>query len=459
MRRIAAIVAIAALAGVAAAAPTPGPPPEPEFTSAAAAPPSATEVGGVWYCPWMHSGADHQTSLMIVSQPATDVLVSLPSSLPNEPPITQPTDLPAPGSRELDLADLILDGEAPGFVEFSDGPAGAAATVFGATSIAGDSCTAFLPKLWHVTGATTRAGRTTVLRLFNPFLNEAKVTITGYSELGPEALPELDVVDVPARSWETIELNPIVPFLDELALLVSTEEGSGVIPALVVSSERDDATWPGTGLSTLWEFPTVRQAGLAPSLVVTNPGDADVTVAVDVFTQSEALVDHLTVAIEPGVPMRIFPGDGVNGAFGVRLRSDAPVSAVIVAEDAPQAEVGAGEEVAEDAPARIAGTIGVQPATAWLLPGAGAILEADDNSLWLLNTSDEPVTVTVTPIGLEPHSPSKVLVEAGTLARVRLAGDVSVASYIVESSIPISAAWTTQHATAAAFYAGIPVEG
>jgi Family of unknown function (DUF5719) len=459
VRRIAAIVVIAACGGFAAAAPRPPLPPEPEFTSAAAAPPSATDKGGVWYCPWMNSGADFTTSLMIVSEPAADALISLPSSLPNEPPITQSTDLPAPGSREIDLADIVLNGEAPGFVEFSDGPAGVAATVFGQTSIAGDSCTAFLPKLWHVTGGTTRAGRQTHLRLFNPFLNEAKVTVSGYSELGAEALPELDVVDVPARSWETIDMNEILPFLDELELVVSTEEGSGVIPALVVSTGKDDATWPGTGLSDLWEFPVVRQAGLTPSIVVTNPGAATVHVSVDLFTQSEPLTDFTQVDVEPSVPMRIYVGEGVSGTFGVRLRSDSPVSAVVVAEDIPQADVGAGEEIDPDAPARIAGTIGVQPATGWLLPGAGAILQAEDNSIWLLNTSDNPVTATITPIGLEPHAPNKVSVAAGTLVRVRLDPDVSVASYNVATSTPISAGWSTQSAEAVAFYAGIPIEG
>ncbi|NIR37025.1 MAG: hypothetical protein GWN79_09880, partial [Actinobacteria bacterium] len=82
-----------------------------------------------------------------------------------------------------------------------------------------------MPKIWYLVGGTTRDGRDLEVRLFNPFPDLAKVTVSGVSEFGPEPLPELGaVIDVPGRAWVDIDLDEIVPFLDDLMLVVGTEE-------------------------------------------------------------------------------------------------------------------------------------------------------------------------------------------------------------------------------------------
>ena len=63
----------------------------------------------------------------------------------------------------------------------------------------------------------------------------------------------------------------------------------------------EEASWPGTGLSTSWEFPVTRLAGTEPTLSITNPGDAALTVTIDVLTPEGPIQAARTVVdIESG---------------------------------------------------------------------------------------------------------------------------------------------------------------
>ena len=244
----------------------------------------------------------------------------MPSPIPNEPPIEEPILISGPGSRVLNVADVVRFGAAPGFVEFDDGPAAAVATVMSQTSLAGDRCIRSVPKIWYLTGGTTKDGRDLTIRLFNPFPDLAKVTVRGVSEFGPEPLPELgSVIDVPGRAWVDVDLDLIAKFLDDLLLIVGTTEGL-VIPALSLASETgDEATWPGTGLSTTWEFPMVQTDDLVPELVVANPGSEPIIVEVDAFGLSRSDLLIVRAEVPPGAPVRLALPDNEGQPYGIRV--------------------------------------------------------------------------------------------------------------------------------------------
>jgi hypothetical protein len=312
---------------------------------------------------------------------------------------------------------------------------------------------------------TTRTGRTATLRLFNPFREPAKASVSGVSEFGAVPLPELSPVDVAGRSWVDVTLNPAIPFFDDLVLIIESEQGT-VIPAAALSVEDgDEASWPASGLSATWEFPVVRTGGLSPDLVVANPGVEPITVDIDVFSLDGPTPLATTIEVIPEAPTRLPLDDLADGPFGIRLTASAPVAAVVVAED-PVAEPTEGEEGEEEATPviRLAGTIGArQTASRWLLPTAGDAPdsgEANDAqaSIWIMNANPETVTITLQPLGARSYEAEKLRIDPGTLARINLPRQTGAVGHLVDSSLPISASVTLQAERGIAYIAGVAIE-
>ena len=457
MRRIAGLLVVAALGVAAAAQIAPGPADIPEFTGLVAPEPSAIARSSVWYCAWADSGDLRDSDYALASVPEVNALVSLPSPIPNEASRETSLSVAGPGASVVDIEEVVRLGAAPGFVEFDDGPAAVAATITSDFSLAGDHCVRSVDKVWYLPGGTTREGRRLTLRLFNPFSELAKATVSGLSEFGLAPLTDLSPVDIPGRSWRDLELEPSVPFLDDLVLVVSTEQGS-VIPALsLVVEGGDEATWPGDGLSTTWEFPLVTADGLVPSLVMSNPGAIPATVDIDVFSSTAATPSAVTVEVTSDVPTRIDLSDIGLGTFGIRVRSTSPISAVVVSEDPPPQTI-EGEEPEEPiVGTRVAATTGArEQASRWLLPGAGSVPDAR-SALWIMNSNPEAVTVTVVPLGSTALVGDKIQIEPGRVVRYEVPGDLSIGGYLVDASVPVTAAWSAEADRGVVFVGGIAI--
>ena len=471
MRRLLLLVLAAGLGVAAFALPRPPEQEGPTFTGPGVADESAAAQGSVWYCPWVNAGAERDSWLMLAAEPAVTAEVTLPSPIPNEEPDRAVFEYPSHTAEPVEVASIVRRGDAPAFVEFDTGPAATSAivtadTADGSTLVAGDRCTGSVPKLWHLPGGTTREGRRSTLRLFNPFPEPAKATVAGTSEFGDVGLVALSSVDVPGRSWLDVDLNVIVPLLDQLSLTISTDEGL-VIPSLVVASAIDEATWPATGLSTTWEFPGVRQTGLVPRLYVSNPGDVEVEVEIDVYGRRGSAPASRSVAVPARTPAIIRLGDLIGGEFGVRIRATGPIAAVVVSEDLSRGsgeEAGdeEGEEASEDPQPsgadRIAGTVGTHtPARRWLLPGPGAVPTAA-SAVWIMNAHTEPVTVTLQPLGLVELPAEKVALPAERTERIVLPQESGTFGYLIDASQPISAAWSVESGDGVAFIAGVAID-
>jgi hypothetical protein len=460
MKRLTGFVLAAILAAYAAVLPEPAAPGGPEFIGPEAPAVGASASGSVWYCPWLDSGDIRDSVFLLASVPPTESRITMPSPIPNEPPIEELILITGPGSRVLNVADVVRFGAAPGFVEFDDGPAAAAAAVVSQSSLAGDRCVRSVPKIWYLAGGTTRDGRDLVVRLFNPFPELAKVTVSGVSEFGPEPLPELgSVIDVPGRAWVDVDLAPIVPFLDDLLLIVGTEEGL-VIPAVSVAAEAgDEATWPGTGLSASWEFPMVTADDLVPELIVANPGSEPVSITIDAFELLRSDPMIITTEVPPGAPLRIPLPENDGQPYGIRVVADGPIAAVVVAESPVEPLdpdlVPDPDAAPEPVVLRVAGTVGHNgPSTGWLLPGAGAVPETAA-TIWLMNSGEEAATVTLKPLGIRDFPADKVAVPAGRVVAYQIPEDGAVASYLVQSTAPVTAGWVGSDAAGTAFFAGI----
>jgi hypothetical protein len=458
MRRVFAVVVLAVGAAFAAVLPAPDVPDVPVFDAEVALGPTSTANSSVWYCAWANSGGFRDTAYLVASGVPTEIRVTLPSALPTEPAdqIAEPI-VAGPGALSLELGEYnVRNGDAPGLVEINKGPAASAAVVRGEALLTGDTCVRNLVKRWYLPGGTTREGRSTTLRIYNPLPNDAKVEVVGASEFGLEPISGLENVDVRARSWLDIHLNDSIPFLDDLSLTVNVLEGD-VVPSLVVATPTgDEASWPGIAASSTWFFPTVTLGGLTPTLMVMNPGDLDVETTIDVFGPGITFQDATRLTVPAGRPVRVDLTELASGVFGVRVRSTAPVAAVVVAED------GDPEIESEDQPIRrferIAGTIGSEVASRrWLLPGTNHLADPR-SSLWLMNPTADTVTVTLQPLGGRTLAADKISIDPGRVRRYLIDKGAPGVAYLVEATQPIVASWTMHSPSSVVFVAGTPVE-
>ena len=236
-----------------------------------------------------------------------------------------------------------------------------------------------------------------------------------------------------------------------------------MIPALAIRGATDEASWPGVAPATTWEFPVATSGPqFAPSVMLTNSGIEPVSAIIDAYTADGSSIGAREVEVDPSIPRRVDLGDLVAGSLAIRVRSSGPVAAVVLAEESkivlePTDEEGEIEETAEGD--RIAGTIGVSsPAQEWLLPGLQGVA-AGESTVWLLNTGAEPATVTLQPLGTGNLAASKQTVPAGSVLGVPLGHDDAVGGYQIESSTPISVAWSVEAESGVMFVTGTVVGG
>ena len=464
MKRILALVIVAATVYAATTLPAPEQPAGPDFVGPEERESIAAPTASVWYCTWAASGALRDSTVMVASNVPVAASLTLPQQIVGEPADTYDVELDEAGAVPVDVGQIVRRGDTPLFVELDDGPAAVAVVVESDVLLTGDACVARIPKVWQLPGGTTREGRTLTLRLFNPFPELAKVSVGGSSESGETGLVDLQGIDVEGRTWQDVRLNELVPLLDDLSLTVSTSEGF-IIPSLVVAGSGDEASWPGVAPAAYWEFPVATISGdYAPSVMLSNTGQTAVVAAIDVYTSAGTVEAAREVTVEPSIPQRVDLSDLADGAMGIRVRSGGPLSAVVVAEESlvvrEATEEGAeAEEDAAEGGDRIGGTVGLStPATRWLLPGLDAVPDGS-SAVWLLNTGTEPATVILQPLGLGEYQTSKQSVAPGSLLSVPLGADFAVGGYYVEASEPISVAWSVEADKGIMFVAGIVVGG
>jgi hypothetical protein len=486
MRRIAVVVVFAVLAALAFVQPEPVPSQGPGLGFPVAVEPAGA-VGdeSVWYCPWVASGAVRDSTYDVATAVNVEALITLPNVNPILEPDVLQFQLQGADARSVDTAEIVRRGESPGIVEFDDGPAVVTTAMWTESLLSGDQCVVSVPKVWHLVGGTTAEGFTLQLRLFNPFPESAKVTVQAISEFGSSPLGGFEGLDVPGRSWVTEDLTRVIPFLDNVTLTVKTEIGL-VIPALVLSNESDEATWNGTSQSATWDFPVTSVPGLDPTLVLSNTGNLAASVVIDIFAPGGPIIEATGLLVSPNQPVRLELTDFADPPFGIRVRSNAPVGAVIQAAPPgafPRTDPETGDDHGDDAAAPpfdtgdedddaaeenvvltvfngLASTTGnADPATRWIIPGIGVVPGAE-TSLWIINPSGDQATVTITPLGAAAAGPDKIIVSAGWQVEIPFAEvtESGTSGVIIDATVPISAALSISSSRGVAFIGGIPVE-
>lgn len=471
---------------------------------------TATGDPSAWYCPWAAAGALRDSAFNLASAVDVDAVITLPNPNPTAEPDSREIQLRGPGARSMDVGAIVRRGASPGVVEFDDGPAVTTSAMWSEELLTGDRCVVSVPKTWNLVGGITAEGFKLELQLFNPFAESAKVRVDAITEFGSSPLAGFENIDIPGRSWVTEDLSRVIPFLDNASFTVTSESGI-VIPSLVLNNGTDEASWPGTGQSTTWDFPVTSVPGLVPTLVLSKTGSTGATVAIDLFTPDGPILDADGRIVSPLEPVRINLADLAEPPFAVRVRSNVPVSALIqagpegtfpsndvalpedddgatteedaasedpageepttettVAEGEGQPDEGedAGEgegEGAEPEEPVVYDGLAAMPGNAetlerWLVPGLG-IVPGADTSVWILNPTGEEATVTLSPLGVSAEGPEKVLIPPGTYFEVSVAplSETGNSGMLVESNVPVSVAVTIAGAQGVAFIGGVGI--
>ncbi len=507
MRRAVIVIVVGVLGALAFAQTGPVDVRPPEFGTLPPEVGTATGDPSAWYCPWVAAGALRDSAFGLASMVDVDASITIPDSNPTEEPTVEEARLRGPGARSIDAGDIVRRGTSPGVVEFDDGPAVATTATWSDEILTGDRCVVSVPKVWHLVGGITaqEQGFTLELQLFNPFAENAKVRVETINEFGSSTLAGFESLDIAGRSWVTEDLTRVVAFNDNVSFVVTSETGI-VIPSLVLNNGTDEASWPGTGQATNWDFPVTSVPGLVPNLVLSNTGSVGATVAIDLYTPDGPILDADELIVSPLQPIRLNLADLAEPPFAVRVRSNAPIVAVIQAapegvlpstgavlpeDDVENTEVDtdettdggatdgsagadeattettvAAEETAEgeeaDEPVTYDGLAAMSgnpdPLERWLVPGLGVVPGAD-TSIWILNPSGDDATVTLSPLGVSSGASEEILIPAGTYAEVPIAplSETGSSGMLVEANVPVSVAVTISGPQGVAFIGGVGI--
>ena len=389
--------------------------------------PTAGRRSQVWFCP----GADGEVDPILAAALVSPGIVGF--SLPVEGSIVDSfQNRIEAGVQDWDIGDLLLFHPGPAIIETSSSPSGAAVIYRGPNQVAADGCS-IAAKEWYLNGAGIGQTDTLTLRLFNPLLEQARVSLEVVSEFGFEPLLDLENMSIGPRSWDDVSLSLLLGERQQIAVRVSIEEGV-VIPSMHRVTQNGLAVWPGESPSSRWEFPLAQVAGTDGTISVWNPGEETAEIDIELVDR-QGPVGRFDVTVGPGR----------EETFNVSSVTTRETGAVVTSSVAVVAAV------RSDGPAGSASTVGApRPAERWLVPTHG-VVGGLSSFLFVLNSADEAVEVVARAAGSEEGVRTEV---AGhSIARLEIAGRGAD----ITASGPVSVAWVVTGATDTGLGLGIPV--
>ncbi|MDH3306368.1 MAG: DUF5719 family protein [Acidimicrobiia bacterium] len=385
----------------------------------------------VAYCPWARSDAilDSTFSMAVLGGADVEIMV------PRAGQVAGSVRRAVPDVGSVVMSSVVPFGSEGGVVEFTAGPASALSLGAGPGILASADCRTSLSKVWLLAGGSTLPGELLELRLFNPFPQDAKVTIRVTSENGAEPESTLETVSVPARSTRTFDLARPFPQRGVLALSITDPDGF-VIPALNQALDNGDvALWTAGPPADQWFFPYAGSGSTGPgSLVLVNDGVEPTSFLVTGYTAAGTVPDVTDGILQPRSVV-VVPLADLGITDGFEVAADAPIGAFLIGRS----------DTAR------AGTRGVPTvATRWLVPGVGSVGLAN---LAIMNPGTESVTATVA----YGERQEKVAVPAGTSVAFVVPAASSGAGGFVSATGPVVVGWTVDDGVAVAFSMATPI--
>ncbi|MBA2240182.1 MAG: hypothetical protein H0W09_02890 [Solirubrobacterales bacterium] len=379
---------------------------------------AAAFVDGATYCPPL-SGVDGVTEeIAVASLTGGPALVSL-----NEGEV----------GRRLDSGLLSLDAEVAKQAEvvLAHGqPVAASASITStkrARGRAAAGCSESAAGRWFFPSGTSAIGYDERLLIFNPFPDEAVVSISFVTPTGERVKSALSDVAVPAGQAREVRVNSFITPHARLGAVVSAVRGRVVAWKTVLAApkrgiEGVDATLGATAARDTWYFPEGAVGkDVVEELVVLNPSQRTATVTISLAAGSEAARPPGLVNLSvPPLSLRVvsLPRSAPRAATGETVG----VSAIVASSNG--VGVVAERRISYGARSRegVTSELGATTASgSWLLLPAGRAERAD--ALTILNPSGENARVAITfrrPNGspLAPEELQAVSIGAGFRVKI-----------------------------------------
>lgn len=463
---------VVVLAAVAAGDPEPRPPLEAASTKNAVALPPSGARSTAWYCPGAPPTGKERvsTAVSITNAGSRDTAAAVTVIADGGRRTTRRVELPAhtvvpfrPDVAEAAHPAIVVEPFAAEVVVEQN--------VWDGADLAVGPCATQPAANWYFANGTTLRGIEQWLILFNPFGDDAIVDLSFYTDEGRREVAALRGVDVARHSRVAIPIDAHVRRQAFVATEVSSRVGR-------VVAQQSQVFLPESGRSGItaslgspsaaleWWFPFgYRREGENRTIGISNPGDLQTEVDVQVFADGEAFIEPVTVTIPRRSAVLVNLGDCGEGAPSCvnvprRLAYQTLVSS---ATDLPVVA----EELAQytgDALTGAMSSLGGRGASSRWVFGRSRYSGEQRSNLVLTNPGSDDIDVVIRLVGdgevRVPAALDDVTVPAGRRVVIDLTGvepnRSTDAGVVVEASAPIVGQQAVIRSEGISVHSGVP---
>jgi hypothetical protein len=292
-----------------------------------------------WYCPGVPAAAD-ATGVVTVLNPSDQVLEGSLLFVPSEgASVRRPLQVAERTRVALRPAEVVEAPVVAVLVEVYGTNAVVEQTAQTPQGVSTSACATHAATTWYLADGATTLDATSDLVLFNPFPDDASVTLAFATEEGPRTPQALRNFVVPAQSVRVVDIDETVLRNTLVSTSVTVGQGRVVAGRLQTYNQRPRrglvaglaSPWAGSA----WWFANGRKGeGIAERVVVYNPGAEDAEVDITLFPADPAagVVAPITVTLPPNSSTAVDIGaneevpEGVHSIL-VTARTDTPIVA------------------------------------------------------------------------------------------------------------------------------------
>ena len=258
-------------------------------------------------------------------------------------------------------------------------------------------CSTTASSQWYFAAGSASLGSRERILLYNPFPDEAVVRVNFFTPEGRELRTTFEEVPVPARSWQSVDINDAIRVTTTVAVLVNASRGRVVAwRELFANPENLPSGLQSTiGVSSPapeWYFPDgALGPGVDERIALLNPSGREAEVTITLTSAAETLQARNLMEISVprrssvSIPLedRIKPPEELTGVSATVTSAN---GVDVVAERTVWYDTGELTGVASEIGAR-------QPATRWVLPPASVHPSTD--AVTIMNPGTEAATIAV----------------------------------------------------------------
>lgn len=256
----------------------------------------AAQLGATWFCPGVVAGADGLAGAVVLANPADEPTRVTVTITPSEgTAVVQPFDVGARSRVEIDVSQFVKARFAAAQVETTSGSLvveqRSAARLDDRSVVAAVSPCATAPsQTWFLADGATTTDADDTLLVYNPFPDDATVSMVFADDSGVRRPPSFQRQPVPPHSLKVVTIDSVVQRKQQVSVSITADAGRVVVGRHQVYTTKPRRTLvaglatPSAGTS--WTFADVEVRGAdqvgsaATSFAVYNPGDAEAAVSV-----------------------------------------------------------------------------------------------------------------------------------------------------------------------------------